>query len=134
MGVDNVVQVKWFISLVAEDGPHYDYSHSLTIAFPQRRYILPLNFSSFLPSLLNKHTHFNPASVPESKMENGDNFQESKAKYDCLLFGKTFKPFFLTLLIRLSFNLLLLFSDLDDTLYPLSSGLSAHVTKNIQGR
>ncbi|XP_004486990.1 uncharacterized protein C24B11.05-like [Cicer arietinum] len=41
-------------------------------------------------------------------MENGDQFQESKAKYDCLLF------------------------DLDDTLYPLSSGLSGHVTKNIQ--
>lgn len=41
-------------------------------------------------------------------MENGDQFQQSKAKYDCLLF------------------------DLDDTLYPLSSGLSAHVTKNIQ--
>ncbi|MED6105901.1 hypothetical protein PIB30_000029, partial [Stylosanthes scabra] len=47
--------------------------------------------------------------VIESKMENGNQFQEaSKAKYDCLLF------------------------DLDDTLYPLSSGLSAHVTKNIQ--
>ncbi|PNY01474.1 ripening-related hydrolase-like protein [Trifolium pratense] len=42
-------------------------------------------------------------------MENGDHqFQESKAKYDCLLF------------------------DLDDTLYPFSSGLSGHVTKNIQ--
>ncbi|KAF7823740.1 haloacid dehalogenase-like hydrolase [Senna tora] len=34
--------------------------------------------------------------------------EDSKAKYDCLLF------------------------DLDDTLYPLSSGLSAHVTENIQ--
>ncbi|WJX69610.1 hypothetical protein P8452_53828 [Trifolium repens] len=42
-------------------------------------------------------------------MENGDHqFQKSKAKYDCLLF------------------------DLDDTLYPFSSGLSGHVTKNIQ--
>jgi len=27
----------------------------------------------------------------------------------------------------------LISADLDDTLYPLSSGLSAHVTKNIQG-
>ncbi|GAU17311.1 hypothetical protein TSUD_110280 [Trifolium subterraneum] len=42
-------------------------------------------------------------------MENGDQFQESKAKYNCLLFG-----------------------NLDDTLYPFSSGLSGHVTKNIQ--
>ncbi|CAK8536072.1 unnamed protein product [Lathyrus sativus] len=41
-------------------------------------------------------------------MENGDQFQESKSKYDCLLF------------------------DLDDTLYPFSSGLSNHVTENIQ--
>ncbi|KAJ1406910.1 Pyrimidine 5-nucleotidase [Sesbania bispinosa] len=42
-------------------------------------------------------------------MENGNQFKEiSKAKYDCLLF------------------------DLDDTLYPFSSGLSGHVTKNIQ--
>ncbi|KAL5082532.1 hypothetical protein RYX36_010953 [Vicia faba] len=41
-------------------------------------------------------------------MENRDQFQESKSKYDCLLF------------------------DLDDTLYPFSSGLSAHVTDNIQ--
>ncbi|XP_057451646.1 uncharacterized protein LOC130743419 [Lotus japonicus] len=42
-------------------------------------------------------------------MENGDHFQEiSNPKYDCLLF------------------------DLDDTLYPFSSGLSAHVTKNIR--
>ncbi|XP_061368470.1 uncharacterized protein LOC133311431 isoform X2 [Gastrolobium bilobum] len=42
-------------------------------------------------------------------MEDGHEFQEvSKAKYDCLLF------------------------DLDDTLYPLSSGLSALVAKNIQ--
>ncbi|XP_061337948.1 uncharacterized protein C24B11.05-like [Gastrolobium bilobum] len=58
--------------------------------------------------------HFFPLSpllfcLLESKMENGDQFQEiSKAKYDCLLF------------------------DLDDTLYPLSSGLSKHVIKNIQ--
>lgn len=82
--------------------------HSLTIAFPQRRYILLLNFSSFLPSLLlfsllNKHT------VPESKMENADNFQESKAKYDCLLFGsQIFTPFFLTLTSFIN-TLLLLF-------------------------
>ncbi|XP_058762122.1 uncharacterized protein C24B11.05-like [Vicia villosa] len=41
-------------------------------------------------------------------MENGDQFLESKSKYDCLLF------------------------DLDDTLYPFSSGLSGHVTENIQ--
>jgi len=42
-------------------------------------------------------------------MENGDQFQEiSTPKYECLLF------------------------DLDDTLYPFSSGLSAHVTQNIQ--
>lgn len=131
MGVDNVVQVKWFISLVR------DYSHSSQSLSPNAViYCLStsLLFFHLFSSLFSINTHFNPASVPESKMENGDNFQESKAKYDCLLFGKTFKPFFLTLLIRLSFNLLLLFSDLDDTLYPLSSGLSAHVTKNIQGR
>ncbi|KAL1361775.1 hypothetical protein HN51_010097 [Arachis hypogaea] len=42
-------------------------------------------------------------------MENGHQFQEvSKAKYDCLLF------------------------DLDDTLYPYSSGLSAQTAKNIE--
>ncbi|KAJ7947627.1 Haloacid dehalogenase-like hydrolase (HAD) superfamily protein [Quillaja saponaria] len=41
-------------------------------------------------------------------MENEGQYQDSKAKYDCLLF------------------------DLDDTLYPLSSGLSVEVTKNIQ--
>ncbi|BAT91849.1 hypothetical protein LR48_Vigan05g191100 [Vigna angularis] len=42
-------------------------------------------------------------------MENGDQFQGiSNAKYDCLLF------------------------DLDDTLYPLSSGMAEHVKKNIQ--
>ncbi|XLU25933.1 hypothetical protein S245_061999 [Arachis hypogaea] len=42
-------------------------------------------------------------------MENRNQFQElSKAKYNCLLF------------------------DLDDTLYPFSSGLSADMTKNIQ--
>ncbi|KAK6646077.1 hypothetical protein PHAVU_L007043 [Phaseolus vulgaris] len=42
-------------------------------------------------------------------MENGDQFQGiSKKKYDCLLF------------------------DLDDTLYPLSSGLAEQVKKNIQ--
>lgn len=42
-------------------------------------------------------------------MENGHNFQEvSKPKYDCLLF------------------------DIDDTLYPLSSGISAQTAKNIE--
>ncbi|XP_028807712.1 uncharacterized protein C24B11.05 [Neltuma alba] len=42
-------------------------------------------------------------------MENGNQYQEvSNVKYDCLLF------------------------DLDDTLYPLSSGLAVHVRKNIQ--
>jgi putative hydrolase of the HAD superfamily len=42
-------------------------------------------------------------------MENKDQYQHaSKPKYECLLF------------------------DLDDTLYPLSSGLSVQVTKNIQ--
>ncbi|KAJ7980829.1 Haloacid dehalogenase-like hydrolase (HAD) superfamily protein [Quillaja saponaria] len=41
-------------------------------------------------------------------MENEYQYQASKAKYECLLF------------------------DLDDTLYPLSSGLSVEVTKNIQ--
>lgn len=30
---------------------------------------------------------FFPTNV-EYKMENGDQFQQSKAKYDCLLFGK----------------------------------------------
>lgn len=137
MGVDNVVQVKWFISLVAVDGPHISITQRLFTfthnRFPPNAVIYCLSTSLLFFHLFSINTHFNPASVPESKMENGDNFQESKAKYDCLLFGKTFKPFFLTLLIRLSFNLLLLFSDLDDTLYPLSSGLSAHVTKNIQG-
>ncbi|XP_054816408.1 uncharacterized protein C24B11.05-like isoform X2 [Prosopis cineraria] len=43
------------------------------------------------------------------EMENGNQYQEvSNVKYDCLLF------------------------DLDDTLYPLSSGLAVHVRKNIQ--
>ncbi|KAK7312463.1 hypothetical protein VNO77_36339 [Canavalia gladiata] len=43
------------------------------------------------------------------KMEDGHKFEEvSKAKYDCLLF------------------------DLDDTLYPLSSGISAQTAKNIE--
>ncbi|CAK8576075.1 unnamed protein product [Lathyrus sativus] len=42
-------------------------------------------------------------------MENGNKFQEvSNPKYDCLLF------------------------DIDDTLYPLSSGISAHTAKNIE--
>lgn len=31
------------------------------------------------------------------------------------------------------FNLFFIISDLDDTLYPLSSGISAQIAKNIQG-
>ncbi|KAK7257821.1 hypothetical protein RIF29_32070 [Crotalaria pallida] len=54
----------------------------------------------------------NPVARPskvKSRMENYIQFQEvSKAKYNCLLF------------------------DIDDTLYPLSSGLQGHVTRNIQ--
>ncbi|KAK7335785.1 hypothetical protein VNO80_27825 [Phaseolus coccineus] len=51
----------------------------------------------------------NVLSLLESKMENGDQFQGiSKVKYDCILF------------------------DLDDALYPLSSGLAEQVKKNIQ--
>lgn len=69
------------------------------------------------------------------KMENGDQFQESKAKYDCLLFGNSNpSPFTNSYFFWVIFIICcLIFADLDDTLYPLSSGLSGHVTKNIQG-
>ncbi|TKY67368.1 hypothetical protein E2542_SST10261 [Spatholobus suberectus] len=50
-----------------------------------------------------------PAYEIQVKMEDGHKFQEiSKPKYDCLLF------------------------DLDDTLYPFSSGMSAQIAKNIE--
>ncbi|KAK7272058.1 hypothetical protein RJT34_28430 [Clitoria ternatea] len=80
-----------------------------TIAFPQRCFIVLIN-RPIHHSLLVFRSLQTPATLlQESKMENGEQFQEiSKAKYDCLLF------------------------DLDDTLYPLSSGLAEHVKKNIQ--
>lgn len=62
--------------------------------------------------------------------------QVSEPKYDCLLFGefcfprnKNISMLFEQILKRLSFAI----SDVDDTLYPLSSGLSKEVTKNIIG-
>lgn len=58
-------------------------------------------------------------------------------KYDCLLFGK-----FIYLkscsFLEVNFEtkltkVLCILSDLDDTLYPLSTGLASSVLKNIQG-
>lgn len=69
-------------------------------------------------------------------MENVNQYQEdSEAKYDCLFhnelrFARSCK---LDCPVQVIYNLFSLLSDLDDTLYPLSSGLSLHVTKNIQG-
>lgn len=78
-------------------------------------------------------------------MEDGHKFQEvPKPKYDCLLFGKLSRSvlnlFSLTLLYCLVLPMLymcitffFLISDLDDTLYPYSSGVSVQIAKNIDG-
>jgi len=76
-------------------------------------------------------------------MEDGHKFQEvPKPKYDCLLFGKLSRSvlnlFSLTLLYCSMLYICLTFfkkliSDLDDTLYPYSSGVSVQIAKNIDG-
>ncbi|KAK7402199.1 hypothetical protein VNO78_14265 [Psophocarpus tetragonolobus] len=69
-----------------------------------------MDFAEFILSTsLTKLTSSYPPKSPEWEVENRNQFQQiSMGKYDCLLF------------------------DLDDTLYPLSSGLAEQVKKNIQ--
>lgn len=72
-----------------------------------------------------------------SKMEFDERFRQSHI-YECLLFGNPFtqKLCFEKLIIEEILNgyfLSLLFSDLDDTLYPLSSGLATACRENIEG-
>ena len=76
-------------------------------------------------------------------MEDRHKFQEvPKPKYDCLLLGKLSRSmltlFSLTLLYCSMLYICLTFfkkliSDLDDTLYPYSSGVSVQIAKNIDG-
>ncbi|KAK7325023.1 hypothetical protein VNO77_29042 [Canavalia gladiata] len=90
------------ISILTHKYQYFYFSFAFPFPFHSLGSLLPSRFRSLL-------TLCNILKLPEFKMENGDQFQEiSKAKYDCLLF------------------------DLDDTLYPLSSGLAEHVKKNIQ--
>lgn len=70
-----------------------------------------------------------------SKMEFDERFRQSHS-YECLLFGNpsTQKLCFEKLIIEYILNgYFLLFSDLDDTLYPLSSGLATACRENIEG-
>lgn len=63
--------------------------------------------------------------------------QVQRPKYDCLLFGVFLNLENMFFAVDFEPNLTKLFCtclDLDDTLYPLSSGLAASVLKNIQGK
>lgn len=73
-------------------------------------------------------------------MEHEDSYKQvSESKYECLLFGKALYLLCVLLtkedcLVYLFLQVLLPeFADVDDTLYPLSSGVSAQCTKNIIG-
>lgn len=73
-------------------------------------------------------------------MEHEDSYKRvSGPKYECLLFGKALYLLYVLLtredcLVYLFLKVLLpQFADVDDTLYPLSSGISAQCTKNIIG-
>lgn len=73
------------------------------------------------------------------EMENDNSFtqQTARPKYDCLLFGKLCNQYTVqknSTLCILLYNNLYYFSDLDDTLYPLNSGLALATHQNIKGK
>lgn len=65
--------------------------------------------------------------------------QAQRPKYDCLLFGKPFTSgnfhvkIWITLETTILTTCLNLFADLDDTLYPLSTGVATACRNNIEG-
>lgn len=64
--------------------------------------------------------------------------QGQRPKYDCLLFGKPFCSTHFACYSELpqgnDFNHMFELADLDDTLYPLSSGIATACLKNIKGK
>lgn len=72
-------------------------------------------------------------------MEYGDIYlQAQRNKYDCLLFGMLFYSEHLVVKVdypqkELANNYFFELADLDDTLYPLSSGLAKACRNNIEG-
>ncbi|KAH1207719.1 hypothetical protein GmHk_15G042749 [Glycine max] len=93
-----------------------------TIAFTR----LHSTYISFSVSILYDLLLLANSLQYKSEMKNGDQFQEiSKGKYDCLLFASLSCHGDID-------NWFLIFSYLDGTLYPLSSGLAEQVKKNIQ--
>lgn len=89
---------------------------------------------------LSVHLFLSSAEGFLIEMEFDDRYRQAqRTKYDCLLFGKPFAfgnfCVNLSCLVKQSsWPLVWTFSDLDDTLYPYSTGIATACRNNIEGK